>query len=118
MKDWSADSSFTNPGRDSKGGGKGNGLHLCTIVPVAGGVAAFALYYNTAKADDYVARNRQNMDCKVNSYGAVGRYKYSLSKRTPVYTASSNSTTRQTAAISILLLIKTASRPTSAPATA
>ena len=70
---------------------KGYGLHLGTIVPVAGGDLTTGLYYVHAKpmGYDYVENAEIDSDsAKYKYYGAAVKYEYSLSKRTSLYTGA------------------------------
>ena len=66
----------------SADGVKGYGLHLGTIVPVAGGDLTVAAYFT----DFAVEYADQDVDAKSYAFGA--KYEYYLSKRTSVYTGA------------------------------
>ena len=66
----------------STDGVKGYGLHLGTIVPVAGGDLTVAAYFT----DFAVEYADQDVDAKSYAFGA--KYEYYLSKRTSVYTGA------------------------------
>ena len=67
---------------DSSDGVKGYGVHLGTIVPVAGGDLTVAAYF-TDFAVEYATGDK---DAKSYAFGA--KYEYYLSKRTSVYTGA------------------------------
>ena len=69
-------------GEYSADGVKGYGLHLGTIVPVAGGDLTVAAYFT----DFAVEYADQDVDAKSYAFGA--KYEYYLSKRTSVYTGA------------------------------
>lgn len=76
-------------------GATGYGLHLGTIVPVAGGDLTVGAYFVDAKVKGYgslnAAHTAYEMDesnTDVTYYGLSARYGYSLSKRTTVYTGA------------------------------
>ena len=69
-------------GLDHEDGYKGYGLHLGTIVPVAGGDFTFGAYYVDATAEAKVA------DRDLEYLGLAAKYEYPLSKRTSVYTGA------------------------------
>ena len=75
---------FDTVGTDdySADGVKGYGLHLGTIVPVAGGDLTVAAYFT----DFAVEYADQDVDAKSYAFGA--KYEYYLSKRTSVYTGA------------------------------
>ena len=62
-------------------GADGFGLHLGTVVPVAGGEFTAGLYYMDGEADFLQA----NLTADLQYYGASARYVYPLSKRTSLY---------------------------------
>ena len=66
----------------SADGVKGYGVHLGTIVPVAGGDLTVAAYFT----DFAVEYADQDVDAKSYAFGA--KYEYYLSKRTSVYTGA------------------------------
>ena len=66
----------------SADGVKGYGLHLGTIVPIAGGDLTVAAYFT----DFAVEYADQDVDAKSYAFGA--KYEYYLSKRTSVYTGA------------------------------
>ena len=70
---------FDNASAD---GVKGYGVHLGTIVPVAGGDLTVAAYFT----DFSVESADQDVDAKSYAFGA--KYEYYLSKRTSVYTGA------------------------------
>ena len=69
-------------GKYSADGVKGYGVHLGTIVPVAGGDLTVAAYFT----DFAVEYADQDVDAKSYAFGA--KYEYYLSKRTSVYTGA------------------------------
>ena len=70
---------------------KGYGLHLGTIVPVAGGDFTVGAYYVDAEYD-FKVDGAANADVKY--YGLAAKYEYPLSKRTSVYTGAGYSQTK------------------------
>ena len=70
---------------------KGYGLHLGTIVPVAGGDFTVGAYYVDAEYD-FKVDGAANADAKY--YGLAAKYEYPLSKRTSVYTGAGYSQTK------------------------
>ncbi|MBP3438502.1 MAG: porin [Sutterella sp.] len=66
---------------------KGYGLHLGSIVPVAGGDLTVGVYYVDAKLENIRASQdfAVSVDGDVKYLGASARYVYPLSKRTSVY---------------------------------
>ena len=72
-----------NPEESAAAGVKGYGVHLGTIVPVAGGDLTVAAYFTdfTVECDD-----GEDGDAKSYAFGA--KYEYYLSKRTSVYTGA------------------------------
>lgn len=77
------DDLMTETGTDTESpeGLKGYGLHLGTIVPVAGGDLTVAAYYTDGEEEGKV-----NADFKSYAFGA--KYEYFLSKRTSLYTGA------------------------------
>ena len=76
---------------------KGYGLHLGTIVPVAGGDFTVGAYYVDATHEDgYFAKAgaAAAIDSDVKYYGLAAKYEYPLSKRTSVYTGAGYSQTK------------------------
>lgn len=70
-------------------GGTGYGLHLGTIVPVAGGDVTVGAYFVDAKVKGWAdASGTDDVNTDVTYYGLSARYGYSLSKRTTVYTGA------------------------------
>ena len=69
---------------EAVGSMKGYGLHLGTIVPVAGGDFTVGAYYVDAKFED--AELVDPLDTDFKYYGLAAKYEYPLSKRTSVYT--------------------------------
>lgn len=65
---------------------KGYGLHLGTIVPVAGGDLTVGAYYVDFKLDN--SEKLKTFWEDANYYGLAARYEYPLSKRTLVYTGA------------------------------
>ena len=67
----------------SSDGVKGYGLHLGTIVPVAGGDLTVAAYFT-----DFTVEFDNGEDGDAKSYAFGAKYEYYLSKRTSVYTGA------------------------------
>ena len=64
-------------------GVKGYGVHLGTIVPVAGGALTVAAYFT-----DFTVEFDNGEDGDAKSYAFGAKYEYYLSKRTSVYTGA------------------------------
>lgn len=77
--------------QDNEGSMKGYGLHLGTIVPVAGGDFTVGAYYVDAKFEDATV---DPVDTDFKYYGLAAKYEYPLSKRTSVYTGAGYSQTK------------------------
>lgn len=82
ISDADAEEVDTAGNKYSADGVKGYGLHLGTIVPVAGGDLTVAAYFT----DFAVEYADQDVDAKSYAFGA--KYEYYLSKRTSVYTGA------------------------------
>ena len=73
----------------SSDGVKGYGVHLGTIVPVAGGDLTAGLYYVDGETGDSAVESGDKASADVQYYGVAVRYVYPLSKRTSVYAGAS-----------------------------
>ncbi len=76
---------------------KGYGLHLGTIVPVAGGDFTVGAYYvDGTHEDGYFDKigSEFAIDSDVKYFGLAAKYEYPLSKRTSVYTGAGYSQTK------------------------
>lgn len=76
------DNKFKSEGFD------GFGLHVGTQFPAVGGNMTVGLYYVDASAKGNVFDGADIIDVDTTYYGIAGRYEYSLSKRTSVYTGA------------------------------
>ena len=70
---------------------KGYGLHLGTVVPVAGGDFTVGTYYVDA---EYDFKDNFTPKADVKYFGLAAKYEYPLSKRTSVYTGAGYSQTK------------------------
>lgn len=70
---------------------KGYGLHLGTIIPVAGGDFTVGTYYVDA---EYDFKDNFTPKADVKYFGLAAKYEYPLSKRTSVYTGAGYSQTK------------------------
>ena len=67
-------------------GATGFGLHLGTVVPVAGGDLTVAAYYTDGKIKPHEVFEEE--DVKFKSFAFGGKYEYFVSKRTSLYTGA------------------------------
>ena len=75
--------SAVDPEESAAAGVKGYGVHLGTIVPVAGGDLTVAAYFT-----DFTVEFDDGVDGDAKSYAFGAKYEYYLSKRTSVYTGA------------------------------
>ena len=75
--------SAVDPEESAAAGVKGYGVHLGTIVPVAGGDLTVAAYFT-----DFTVEFDDGVDGDAKNYAFGAKYEYYLSKRTSVYTGA------------------------------
>jgi len=83
ISDADAEKVDTAGNKYSADGVKGYGVHLGTIVPVAGGDLTVAAYFT-----DFTVEFDNGEDGDAKSYAFGAKYEYYLSKRTSVYTGA------------------------------